>query len=86
MTPAVLAPPPDAVARVDALRAGHHADHEALRVVRVRDLRDATVDALLRLNREQGDEIDRLRAENRRLRDDHDRLERNTQDRPGNSR
>lgn len=31
--------------------------------LRVKDLRDGTVDALRRVNREQADEIDRLRAD-----------------------
>ena len=73
-------PPPEAVVRVDAFRAAHAADHGPLRV---KDLRDATVNALRRINRELGEMIDALRDENRRLREDYRQLEQSAQDRPG---
>lgn len=78
MTTARPEPPPDAVARVDAFRAGHHADHEALH--------GGMVDELRRVNRRQGEMIAALRDENRRLREDHARLEQRAQDRPGSRR
>ena len=62
------------------------ADVSVSETPRVKDLRDATVDALRRVNREQGDLIDALRDEVRRLRDDLARLEHSSQDRPGGGR
>jgi hypothetical protein len=74
MTPPAV-PPPTAVALVTGLRAGHHADHEALHPdARVRDLEDQVIRLKAMIERYERDAA--YHAETNRQR----------QDRPGSGR